>query len=238
MNTAERLPWLNIAMKILLVEDDLDLGNGVRIALSDQGMDVLWVRTVAQATQALDADCCDLMLLDLGLPDGDGEQLLDRLRARKVALPVLILSARDALVDRVRGLDSGADDYLVKPFALAELLSRVRALARRSYGLEENTLAVRGLRLNTQTRRVSVADRPLELTGSEYALLKCLMMRADRVLTRRVLEEQTLPGNQTNTSNSLDVHMANLRRKIGDGYIRTVRGVGYVIDSTTNGGAE
>ena len=226
-------------MKILLIEDDLDLGNGVRIALSDQGMDVVWVRTLEDAARSLEHDSCDLVLLDLGLPDGDGMQLLGRLRRDKIGLPVLILSARDTLDDRLRGLDNGADDYLVKPFMLAELLSRVRALARRSYGFDGDTIEVRGLLLHAPTRRVSVAGRPLELTASEYALLKTLLMRTDRVMTRRMLEEQTLPGSQTNASNTLDVHMANLRRKIGEGYIRTVRGVGYVIDQLgAGGGAE
>lgn len=217
-------------MKILLIEDDLDLGNGVRIALADQGMDVVWVRTLEDATRNLSYSTCDLVLLDLGLPDGDGLQLLSRLRRDSSALPVLILSARDTLDDRLRGLDGGADDYLVKPFMLAELLSRVRALARRSYGFDGETIAVRALLLHAPTRRVSVAGRNVDLTASEYALLKMLLMRTDRVLTRRALEEQTLPGSVTNASNTLDVHMANLRRKIGDGYIRTVRGVGYVID--------
>ena len=224
-------------MKILLVEDDLDLGNGVRIALSDQGMEVLWVRTLDDALRLLEHDSCDLVLLDLGLPDGDGLHLLSRLRRDKSALPVLILSARDALDDRVRGLDSGADDYLVKPFVLAELLSRVRALARRSYGFDGDTIEVRGLQMHMPTRRVSVAGRSLELTASEYALLKALLMRPDRVLTRRSLEMQSLPGSQTNGSNALDVHIANVRRKVGDGYIRTVRGIGYVIDQVATGGA-
>jgi two-component system response regulator QseB len=217
-------------MKILLIEDDLDLGNGVRIALADQGMDVVWVRKLADAASFLDAELCDLVLLDLGLPDGDGLQLLSRLRRDRSGLPVLILSARDALPDRLRGLDSGADDYLVKPFELAELLSRLRALARRSYGFDGERLELRGLSLHLPTRRVTVQGKAVELTASEYILLKTLLMRADRVVTRRSLEEQALPGAQANASNSLDVHMANLRRKIGEGYVRTVRGVGYVID--------
>ncbi|MES2074278.1 MAG: response regulator [Pseudomonadota bacterium] len=217
-------------MKILLIEDDLDLGNGVRIALSDQGMEVVWVRQLDDAERHLAADTCDLILLDLGLPDGDGLSLLTRLRRDKHDLPVLILSARDALQERLRGLDSGADDYLVKPFELAELLSRVRALARRSYGFDGETLELRGLQLHAPTRRVQVHGKPVELTASEYLLLKILLMRANRVITRRSLEEQALPGAQANASNTLDVHMANLRRKIGEGYVRTVRGVGYVID--------
>jgi two-component system response regulator QseB len=217
-------------MKILLIEDDMDLGNGVRIALADHGLDVVWVRHLNDADTWLADDKCDLVLLDLGLPDGDGLTLLTRLRRERSELPVLILSARDSLPDRLRGLDSGADDYLVKPFELAELLSRVRALARRSYGFDGAALELRGVSLHVATRRVTVAGRPVELTASEFVLLKTLMMRADRVVTRRHLEDEALPGAQANASNALDVHMANLRRKIGDGYVRTVRGVGYVID--------
>ncbi|WP_377705405.1 response regulator [Pseudoduganella sp. UC29_71] len=224
-------------MKILLIEDDLDLGNGVRIALGDQGMEVVWTRQLDDAARHLDSGGCDLVLLDLGLPDGDGINLLTRLRRERRDLPVLILSARDALSDRLRGLDSGADDYLVKPFELAELLSRVRALARRSYGFDGETLELRGLEIHAPTRRVTAGGKPVELTASEYELLKMLMMRADRVVTRRMLEEQALPGAQANASNSLDVHMANLRRKIGEGYVRTVRGVGYVIDAKAPAGA-
>ncbi len=221
------------AMKILLIEDDLDLGNGVRIALTDQGMDVVWTRQMSAAWHQLTQQPCDLVLLDLGLPDGDGLQLLARLRREHGSLPVLILSARDALQDRLNGLDSGADDYLVKPFELAELLSRIRALARRSYGFDGELLSLRGLQLHMPTRRVSVEGQPVELTVSEYELLRLLMMRAGRIVTRRTLEEQVLPGGPGNASNALDVHMANLRRKIGDGWVRTVRGVGYVIDQET-----
>ncbi len=216
-------------MKILLIEDDLDLGNGVRIALAGQGMEPVWVRTLDDARRQLDTAGCDLVLLDLGLPDGDGLTLLSHIRRTRQAMPVLILSARDALSDRLRGLDGGADDYLVKPFELAELLSRVRALARRSYGFDGDAVAIRGLVLHGPTRRVTVHGGAVELTASEFELLKMLMLRAGRVVTRRSLEEQALPGSQSG-SNTLDVHMANLRRKIGDGYVRTVRGVGYVID--------
>ncbi len=217
-------------MNILLVEDDLELGNGVRIALEDQGLALLWVRRLGDALQALDSRPFDLVLLDLGLPDGDGLTLLARLRREGETTPVLILTARDALADRLAGLDRGADDYLVKPFALAELVSRVRALARRSYGMAGETLEVRKLALHTATMRVTVDGKLAELSRSEFDLLSLLMKRADRVLTRRMLEEQVLPGGASNESNVLDVHISNLRRKIGPGYIRTVRGVGYVID--------
>jgi len=217
-------------MNILLIEDDLELGNGVRIALEDQGLQVTWTRRLQDATQHLESRPCDLVLLDLGLPDGDGLTLLARLRRDRQDTPVLILTARDALQDRLTGLDCGADDYLVKPFALAELLSRVRALARRSYGLVNQALELRGLVLHETTMRVTVGGQPVELSRSEFELLCLLVKRADRVLTRRLLEEQVLPGGLGNDSNVLDVHMSNLRRKIGPGYIRTVRGVGYVID--------
>ena len=217
-------------MKILLIEDDLDLGNGVRIALADQGLDVIWVRRKEDALHQLDACVPELVLLDLGLPDGDGMSLMAYLRQQMKGIPVIILTARGTLQDRLCGLDAGADDYLVKPFVLAELLARVRALARRSYGFENEMIEIRGLSLHVPTRRVTVSARNVELTASEYTLLETLLLRTDRVITRNFLEERIF-GAKENMSNSLDVHMGNLRRKIGDGYVRTVRGVGYVIDT-------
>jgi two-component system response regulator QseB len=224
-------------MKVLLIEDDMDIGNGVRIALGDQGMTVVWVRRLADALASLETVAHDIVLLDLGLPDGDGMSLLQRLRRERQTLPVLILTARDSLSDKLSGLDAGADDYLVKPFALAELLSRLRALARRSYGYEGDTIEVRGLALHEPTLRVTASGETIELSRSEYLLLSTLLKRADRVQTRRVLEEQVLTGS-SGDSNALEVHISNIRRKIGDGYIRTVRGVGYVIDkAVAKGGA-
>jgi len=217
-------------VKILLIEDDLDLGNGVRIALTDQGLDVIWVRRKADALHQLDLCVPELVLLDLGLPDGDGMSLMAALRQRLNRIPVIILTARGTLQDRLGGLDAGADDYLVKPFVLAELLARVRALARRSYGFDNEVIDIRGLSLHVPTRRVTVSARTIELTASEYALLETLLLRPDRVVTRRFLEERVF-GEKENMSNTLDVHMGNLRRKIGEGYVRTVRGVGYVIDT-------
>ena len=217
-------------MNILLVEDDPELGSGVRIALVDQGFSVVWVRRLAEAVRESEDSLVDLVLLDLGLPDGDGLTLLKSLRRERKTLPVLVLTARDALEDRLAGLDGGADDYLVKPFALAELLSRIRALARRSFGFEGEALKLRGLVLHEATLRVSVDGAAVELSRVEFLLLSTLLKRADRVVTRRTLEEQVLPGGLNNESNVLEVHVSNLRKKIGEGYIRTVRGVGYVID--------
>ena len=222
-------------MKVLLVEDDLDLGNGVRIALADQHFDVVWVRRLGDAHVALENQPFDLIVLDLGLPDGDGLTLLARQRRGRQRLPVLILSARDGLNDRLQGLDLGADDYLVKPFALAELLSRLRALARRTYGVDDETITLRGLALHEPTRRVSVEGRPVELSRCEFDLLALLLKRVDRVVTRSVLQEQVLPGGAENDSNVLEVHVSNLRRKIGPGFVRTVRGIGYAVDAASPG---
>ena len=217
-------------MKLLLVEDDLDLGNAVHLALQDQHFDVTWVRRIADARRLLDEGCCELLVLDLGLPDGDGLSLLARVRRERRDLPILILTARDGLDDRLRGLDGGADDYVVKPFALAELLSRIRALRRRSVGADEQVYEVRGLVLNERSRRVSVYGRDIELSPREFALLAALIRRPDQVLNRHTLEEQLLPGGGRSTSNTLEVHISGLRRQIGEGYVRTVRGVGYVLD--------
>jgi two-component system, OmpR family, response regulator QseB len=224
-------------MNVLLVEDDLEFGNGIRIALTDQSMTVTWVRRLTEAFAALDSDAHDIVLLDLGLPDGDGITLLSRLRRDRQALPVLVMTARDSLSDRLLGLDTGADDYLVKPFALAELLSRVRALARRSYGYQGDTLELRGVVIHEPTMRVTVNNQTVELSRSEYLLLAAMIKRADRVLTRRILEEQVLQGGSGGESNTLEVHISNLRRKVGNELIRTVRGVGYVIDKTPAKGA-
>ena len=189
------------------------------------------VRRLSDALRTLEQQSFEMVLLDLGLPDGDGISLLTRLRREWRRLPVLILSARDSLHDRLHGLDSGADDYLVKPFALVELVSRVRALARRSYGQGDGTLHLRGLSLHEPTRRVSVAGQNVELSRCEFDLLALLLRRMDRVVTRSGIEEEVIPGGSANGSNALEVHVSNLRRKIGPGFIRTVRGIGYVIDS-------
>ncbi|NVD97783.1 response regulator [Massilia sp. BJB1822] len=217
-------------MKILLVEDDLGLGNGIRNALAEQDMDIVWVRSRQDARQQLAAHSFGLLLLDLALPDGDGLGLLRELRGAQDSLPVLILTARDALQDRLIGLDSGADDYLVKPFALAELQSRIRALARRSYGANNDSLTLRGLHINLSSHRVTMEGKDMDLSRSEYVLLTTLVRRCDRVLTRSTLEQELHLAGSASDSNVLDVHISNLRRKLGSSFIRTVRGIGYVVD--------
>jgi two-component system response regulator QseB len=223
----------------MVVEDDDDLRLAVTTELAAAGLTVDRAGDLAGADAQLAGATYHCVVFDRMLPDGDAIDYVQRRRQQGWAVPVLFLTARDTTADIVAGFEHGGDDYLVKPFALAELLSRVRALARRSFGLVNDTIEIRQLALHEATMRVTVDERAVELSRSEFELLCLLMKRADRVLTRRVLEEQVLPGGLDNESNVLDVHMSNLRRKIGPGYIRTVRGVGYVIDraAPAKGGA-
>ncbi|MDE3010859.1 MAG: response regulator transcription factor [Pseudomonadota bacterium] len=213
-------------MNLCLIEDDAELGAAVCAALSDADHRVVWVRRVQQARAALDDDALDGVVLDLGLPDGNGFEVLRDLRARRKQIPVVVITARDALADRIRGLDLGADDYLVKPFEAAELLARLRAVARRAAGAAA-AWQVRDLTIDEQRHEVTRAGECIALSKSEFALLRTLARHSGRVLTRIELESRALPDNE---GAALDVHLSNLRRKIGPGYIRTIRGVGYVIE--------
>lgn len=217
-------------MKVCLVEDDLTLGRSLQAVLQDGGHEALWVRRVADARFWFDEQRPDAMLLDLGLPDGDGLDLLRHVRRHEPQMPVIVITARDGIEDRLQGLDSGADDYLVKPFVGPELLARLRAVARRA-GLggdaDAGLWTARDLVLDEKRRRVTRAGEPVALSKTEFELLATLLKFTDRVLTRRELEVRALPGSD---GHALDVHMANLRKKIGEGYIRTVRGVGYTVE--------
>ncbi|WP_296942998.1 response regulator transcription factor [uncultured Massilia sp.] len=216
-------------MKILMVEDDLSIGRALLSVFQDHGHGVVWCRLAAHAMEKTLAEHFDAMLLDLGLPDGDGTDLLREMRARRNKLPVLIITARDSLEDRLKGFDLGADDYLIKPFDIPELLVRLRAIVRRASGTVdsgEQLWQVGELVLDEGSMRVTRAGSPVALSPTEYALLLTLVKQAGRVLTRADLERRVLPHSEGQT---LDVHIYNLRRKIGEGMIRTVRGVGYVI---------
>jgi DNA-binding response OmpR family regulator len=215
-------------MKILLIEDDLGLGQALQRVLLNEGHAVCWIRMAAAAPVQLNAERYDLALLDLGLPDGDGVDILRTLRAQALQLPVLIISARDSLEQRLAGFEAGADDYLVKPFDIPELLARLRAVVRRvgSEAQLEQVWTVRGLRLDARGQSATHNGVELALSRTEFALLHALLSQAERVITRAELEASVLPAS---ASQSLDVHMSNLRKKIGDGYIRTVRGVGYMV---------
>jgi len=216
-------------MKICLVEDDLLLGRALSTSLEDAGHKVVWLRMAADARPWLGDESLDAAILDLGLPDGEGITLLREMRRSGNQLPVLIVTARDTLDERLDGLDAGADDYLIKPFDNAELLARLRAVLRRGGKWSEDEAVLRrgGLSLDEQGMTVKLEDKVLSLSPTEFALLRELLRYKNRVRTRRQLENEAMPDSD---SQSLDVHISNLRRKIGADVIRTVRGVGYVVD--------
>lgn len=216
-------------MRVLLVEDDTMLGEGVQIGLRQLGFAVDWVQDGVAANRALQSERFAAVVLDIGLPGMDGLSLLRALRERRDLTPVLLLTARDQGGDRVRGLDAGADDYVVKPFDLDELGARLRALVRRSGGQADNLLRWRDVVLDRASRSVSRAGEEVILTTREFDLLELLMQNAGRVLTRRSLEEQLYTWGEQVESNALEVHVHHLRRKLGSELIKTVRGVGYAL---------
>lgn len=215
-------------MRILLVEDDRLLGDGLQAGLTQAGYAVDWLRDGEAAVAALSAESFAAVVLDLGLPKRDGLSVLQWLRGRRDATPVLILTARDQLEDKVRGLDLGADDYVLKPFDLDEIAARLRALVRRAHGRPEPVLALGEIELNPAARTVTRGGEPVELTPREFDLLHLLLENSGRVLTRRSLEEQLYTWNDAVDSNALEVHIHHLRKKLGTELIRTVRGVGYM----------
>jgi two-component system OmpR family response regulator/two-component system response regulator QseB len=215
-------------MRILLVEDDRMLGDGLQAGLTQAGYAVDWLRDGEAAVAALSTESFAAVVLDLGLPKRDGLSVLQWLRGRRDATPVLILTARDQLEDKVRGLDLGADDYVLKPFDLDEIAARLRALVRRAHGRPEPVLTLGEVALNPAARSVTRAGQAVELTPREFDLLHLLLENTDRVLTRRMLEEQLYTWNDTVDSNALEVHIHHLRKKLGNELIRTVRGVGYM----------
>jgi DNA-binding response OmpR family regulator len=217
--------------RILLVEDDAPLGEGVKAGLEDAGHGVDWVRDGRHGREALATEQFTAVILDLGLPRLDGLAILEELRARGDATPVLILTARDTIADRVKGLDAGADDYLVKPFALDELKARVRSLARRSSGRASNRIAHRGVELDLESHHVTCRGKPVDLAPREFAALEALIAHPGRTLTRRQLEERLYAWGREVESNAIEVHVHHLRAKLYPELIRTVRGVGYVIDA-------
>ena len=216
-------------MRILLVEDDPELGDGLTIGLRQAGFAVDWVRDGNAADHALHAESFDLVVLDLGLPRLSGMEVLTRARARGQAMPVLILTARDATGDKISGLDAGADDYLVKPIDLDELTARIRALTRRSAGRAAPLLTHGDLALDPAAHSVTLAGQPVELSRREFSLLQMLLENAGRVLTRSQLEQSLYGWRDEPDSNALEVHIHHLRKKLGSELIRTLRGVGYTI---------
>jgi len=212
-----------------VVEDDSLLGDALRVGLRREGFAVDWVQDGAKAWAALASQPFAAVVLDLGIPGISGLELLRRLRARKNAVPVLILTARDAIPDRIAGLDSGADDYLAKPVDLGELAARLRALCRRSGGRAEAVLRVGALALDPAAHEVAFRGRAVELSAREFALLHELARSAGRVLSRDQLAERLYGFHEELESNAIEVHVHHLRRKLAPEAIVTVRGVGYLL---------
>ena len=217
-------------MHILLVEDDIELGEAIKHALEHQSYAVSWLHDGRQAMNALaDDGTIDLVLLDLGLPGKDGLDVLAEARRDGVKTPILVMTARDALETRIRGLDLGADDYLVKPFHLGELAARIRSLTRRAQGLADNRVEVGGLRLELATMEVAFRGQSVSLTRREFAVLRILMERAGRIVRRETLENSVYGFDTIVDRNAIEVQVHWLRRKLSAEVIHTVRGIGYMV---------
>jgi two-component system response regulator QseB len=216
-------------VRLLLAEDDAMIGAAVRQGLQQEGHTVDWVRDGVAADTALRANSYDLLLLDLGLPRRDGLEVLATLRQAGVLLPVIVITARDRVGDRIRGLDLGADDYLVKPFDLDELAARIRSVARRAAGRAEPRQTYGAVTLDPATREVRRDGAPVVLSARELAILEALLERPQAVLSRAQLEERLYGWDEEVASNAVEVHVHHLRRKLGERFIRTLRGLGYTL---------
>ncbi|MES9973490.1 response regulator [Candidatus Thiodiazotropha sp. LNASS1] len=216
-------------MRILLAEDDRYLGEGLALGLKQLGHTVDWVKDGMAAEQALSTENLDAVILDLGLPRQDGLHVLQKLRKQGKDLPVLVLTARDAVEQRIEGLDSGADDYVVKPFDLLEVNARLRAITRRREGRSASVITYGDLVLNPAARSLTKAGEEIMLGASEFAVLESLLTHQGRILSRQVLEEALYGWDEGVESNAVEVYIHHLRKKLGKDLIRTVRGVGYTI---------
>lgn len=217
-------------MLILLVEDDRSIANALELALRKQGYSVNTVGTGKAALHTIDTDPPDLVILDLGLPDIDGLTVLKRVRSRHVDIPILLLTARAGLDDKIAGLDGGADDYLPKPFEMSELFARLRVMERRLTTAKTAEITIGRVTLDITLNTVSVDGEQMDLSRREFMLLKSLMESAGRVLTRNTLENRLYSWGEEVASNALEVHVHHLRKKLGADFIKTVRGVGYKVD--------
>ncbi len=219
-------------MRLLLVEDDAILGDGLKAGLTLEGYAVDWLTDGAQADEALKLNHYDLVVLDLNLPRMDGMSVLKNLRKRKDSTPVLVLTARDGVAERVAGLDSGADDFVCKPFDLAEICARLRALNRRHDGHSLPLLEHKGVSIDPAAHQVTYNGQPVELSQKEYEILNYLMSHIGHVTSRARLEEALYAWGSEVESNAVEVHIHHLRKKLDTNLIRTIRGVGYIIDET------
>ncbi|WP_307579290.1 response regulator [Variovorax paradoxus] len=218
-------------MHILLIEDDLDLGRALQAALKVEGLSSEWRRRAADAPRALDATVFDCVLLDLSLPDGSGLDLLARWRREGSSLPVIVITARSAVEDRLAGLDGGADDFVIKPFATAELISRIRAVLRRSARQASEVWTLGALTIEPRRHKASLNGEPLELSPREFRLLLELAREPGAVVAKGALAQKLEPLGEPLDFAAVEVHVSNLRRKIGSALVHTVRGVGYMLAS-------
>ena len=216
-------------MRLLLVEDDPMIGEAVQDLLRAEHYAVDWARDGDAADTALRTQAYDLVLLDLGLPQRDGLAVLRDLRARKNRTPVLVATARDAVAQRIEGLDAGADDYVLKPYDIDELLARIRALLRRSAGRGEPVFEHKGVSLNPATREATLDSQPVSLSAREWAVLEALIARPGALLSRAQLEEKLFSWKDDISSNAVEVYIHGVRKKLGNDFIQTVRGLGYVV---------
>lgn len=218
-------------MRVLVVEDDLMIGESLSEALQDEAYTVDWVKDGRQAILTLRVQPYDIILLDLGLPEVDGMGVLTAIRDAKIETPVLILTARDQLKDRIAGLDSGADDYVVKPFELAEVFARMRVLIRRAQGKADNQVTVGNLSLDTAHKRVMMDGSPIDLTAKEYMLLTTFMLSPEKVMSKNELEDSLYGWGGEVESNAIEFLIHSLRKKVGQDRIKNVRGLGWYISN-------
>ncbi|MDD5480125.1 winged helix-turn-helix domain-containing protein [Rhodoferax sp.] len=216
-------------MRILLAEDDAMLGDGLRAGLRQQGFQVDWVRDGLAAERELCSGDYQAAVLDLGLPQKDGMDVLQAIRAKKITTPVLVLTARDAVPERIKGLDLGADDYVLKPVDLFELGARLRSLVRRAHGQTQDLLTCGAIQMNPAARQVVFEDQPVTLSTREFDLLHVLMLAVGRVMSREQLEQQLYSWGHEVESNAVEVHIHHLRKKLKPELIQTVRGIGYTL---------
>ena len=219
-------------MQILLVEDDQPLAQGLKAALTRQHFSVNHVDTGKACIHVMETEPPDIIVLDIGLPDISGLEVLKSIRSRSATLPVLLLTARDTLHDKVTGLDAGADDYLAKPFEMSELLARLRVLERRLSSVKSTKITIGPVTLDTSDQSVTCGGKPEELARREYMLLKVLMENAGRIMTRNKLEASLYSWGEEICSNVVEVHIHHLRKKLGADFIKTVRGVGYKVNTS------
>ena len=218
-------------MRVLVVEDDLMIGESLSEALQDEAYTVDWVKDGRQAILTLRVQPYDIILLDLGLPEVDGMGVLTAIRDAKIETPVLILTARDQLKDRIAGLDSGADDYVVKPFELGEVFARMRVLIRRAQGKADNQVAVGNLTLDTAHKRVMMDGDPIDLTAKEYMLLTTFMLSPEKVMSKNALEDSLYGWGDEVESNAIEFLIHSLRKKVGQDRVKNVRGLGWYISN-------